>query len=76
MATMSLPKFTKGLLVWLFSTYLVPNTQTIPPQPSSFPQPSSPSQQDQSFVDPLPSSPKISSSLSSSSLGKSLDASN
>jgi len=70
MATFSLSGFTIGLPVWLFSAYLVQDTQIVPPQPSS------PSQQHQSFVDPLPYSPKMYSSLSSSSLGKSLDASN
>lgn len=35
MATFSLPAFMIGLTVWLFSTYLVPNTQTVPPQPCS-----------------------------------------
>lgn len=35
MARLSLPRFTIGLLVWLFSTSLIQKTQTIPPQPSS-----------------------------------------
>jgi len=36
METLSLPRFTIGLPVWLFSTSLVPNVQTSP-QPSSPP---------------------------------------
>ena len=76
MATLSLPGFTIGLPIWLFSTSLALNTPIIPPQPDASPQHSSPSQHHQPFVDPLPSSPNMSSSLSSSSLGKSLDASN
>ena len=76
MATFSLPGFTIGLPVWLFSTLLAPNTPIIPPQSDASPQQSSPSQHHQPHVDPLPSSPNMSSSLSSSSLGISLDASN
>lgn len=70
MARLSLPEFIIGLPMWLFSTYSIPNTQTIPHQPSSSSQPHQP------YIDPLPSSPNMSSSPSSSSLGKSLDASN
>ena len=40
-------RFTIGLLVWFFSTSLVPNTQNSPPQPSF------PSQQHQPHVDPF-----------------------
>ena len=76
MATLSLPGFTIGLLIWLFSTSLAPNTSIVPPQPNASPQQSSPSQHHQPSVDPLPSSPNFSSSISSSSLGESLDASN
>ena len=76
MATLSLPGFTIGLPIWLFSTSLAPNTPTVPPQPNASPQQSSPSQHHQPSVDPLPSSPNISSSVSSSSPGKILDASN
>src|SRR5271168_2502659 len=76
MATLSLSGFTIGLPIWLFSTSLAPNTPIVPPQPNASPQQSSPSQHHQPFVDPLPSSPNISSSISSSLLGKSLDASN
>ena len=76
MATFTLPRFMISLPVWLFSTSLIPNTQTIPPQVIFSPQPSSPSQH-QPHVDSLPSSPNMSSSLSSSSsLGKRLDATN
>jgi len=76
MATMSLPRFMIGLWVCLFSISLIPNTQTISPQPSFSPQPSSSSQHHQPHVDPLTSLPNISSCLSSSSLGKTFDASN
>ena len=76
MATLSLPGFTIGLPIWLFSTSLALNTQIFPPQPNASPHHSSPSQHHQPFVDPLPYLPNMSSSLSSSSLGKSLDASN
>ena len=76
MATLSLPGFMIGLPVWLFSTYLIPNTPIILAQPIFSPQPSSPYQHHQPIVDPLPSSSNMSSSPSSSLLGKSLDASN
>ena len=76
MATLSLPGFTIGLPIWLFSTSLAQNTPIVPPQPNASPQQSSPSQHHQPSVDPLPSSPNFSSSISSSSPGKSLDASN
>ena len=76
MATLSLPGFTIGLPVWLFSTSLASNTPIVPPQPDASPQHSSPSQHHQCHVYPLPFSPNMSSTLSSSSLGKSLDASN
>lgn len=70
MATLSLPGFTIGLPIWLFSTSI------FPPQPNASPQQNSPSQHHQPSIDPLPSSPNFSSSVSSSSLGKSLDDSN
>jgi len=76
MATLSLPGFTIGLPIWLFSTSLAPNTPIVPPQPNASPQQSSPSQHHQTSIDLLPSSPNFSSSIYSSSLGKSLDASN
>lgn len=76
MATLSLLRFKICLSVWLFSTSLIQNTQIIPLQSDALPQPSSPSQHHQPHVDPLPSSLNMSPSLSSSSLGKSLDASN
>ena len=72
MATLSLPGFTIGLPIWLFSTSLAPNTPIVPPQSNASPQQSSPSQRHQPSVDRLPASPNF----SSSSLGKSLDASN
>ena len=64
-ATLSLLEFTIGLLVWLFSTPMVPNVQ-IAPQPNS-PPPGQHQPQVDPKVNPLPSSPIISSSLSSSS---------
>ena len=76
MVTLSLSGFTIGLMIWLFSTSLGANTPIVPPQPDASPQQSSPSQNHQAHVDPLPSSPNISSSVSSSSLGKILDATN
>ena len=76
MDTFSLPGFTIGLPIWLFSTSLASNTQIVPPQPDASPQQISPSQHHKHHVDPLPSSPNIYSSLYSSSLGKILDASN
>jgi len=63
MFTLSLPRFNIGLLVWLFSTSLIQNTQTISPKLSKS------SQHHQPLVNPLPSSPNISSSIFSSSLG-------
>ena len=70
MATLSLPRLTVGLHVWLFSTSLVPNvlptSQSVPP----------PEQHHvDSKVDLSPSSP-VSTSSSSTSLGESLDSSN
>ena len=76
MATLSLLGFKIGLLVWLFSASLALKAPIVPPQSDASPQQSSSSQHPQPHVEPLPSSPNISSSLSSSSLGKSLDASN
>ena len=55
MATLSLPRFTIGLPIWLFSTLLASNTQIVPPQIDASPQESSPSQHHQPHVDPLPS---------------------
>lgn len=49
MATLSLPGFTISLLVWLFSTSLIPNTLIVPAQLSS------PYQHHQPTIDPLPS---------------------
>jgi len=74
MATLSLPRFTIGLPVWLFSTSLVPNVQ-IDSQPSSPPSEQYQPQVD-TKVDPLPSSHFVSSYLSSSSHGESIDYSN
>lgn len=73
MTALSLPGFTIGFPVWLFSTSLVSNVQTTPQlsppyekhQPQVDPQ-----------VDPLPSSPIVSSSLSSSLPGESIGVSN
>lgn len=64
MAMLSLLGFMIGLLVFLFSTSLVPNTQVASLQ------------QHQPLVYPLPSSPIMSSSLFSSSLGEIINASN
>lgn len=69
-ATLSLLGFTIGLPIWLFSTSLAQSTPIVPPQQSS------PSQHHQPSVDPLPSSPNFSSSISCSSPSKSFDASN
>jgi hypothetical protein len=68
-ATLSLPGFTIGLPVWLFSTPVIPNSLGASNA-------SPPPQEHQPHVDPFPSSPIVSSSLSSSSPGESLDASN
>lgn len=74
MATLSLPGFTIGLLVWLFSTSLVQNVvislqSSTPPTGQNQP-PFDPN------VDPLPSSSVISSSPSSSSPSESIGTSN
>jgi len=73
MATLSVPGFTNGFLVWLFSTPMIQNVQTSP-QPSS-----PPPKQYQPLVEPkvdsLPSSLFRSSSSPSSSSGESLQAS-
>ncbi len=73
MATLSLPEFTIGFPVWLFSSPMVMNIQTSS-QPSS-----PPPEQHQPHVDPkvnpLPSSPIASSSHSPSSPGESIDSS-
>ena len=76
MATLPLLGFTIGLPMWLFSTSLIPNKKTIPPQPSFSPQPSSSSQHHKPLIDPIPSSPNMSYAPSSSSLGKSHNDSN
>jgi len=74
MATLSLPGFTIGLPVWLFSTSLVQNI-VISPQLST-----PPTRQNQPpvdpKVDPLPSSLVFSSSPSSSSPDESIYTSN
>jgi hypothetical protein len=68
-ATLSLPRFTIGLPIWLFSTLVIPNalgaSNAIPPP-----------QEHQPLVDPFPSLPVGYSSLSSSMPGESRDASN
>ena len=74
MATLSLPRFTIGLLVWLFSTSLVQNF-AISPQSSTPPTGKNQPPFDPK-VDPLPSSSVFSSSPSSSSPGESIDTSN
>jgi hypothetical protein len=77
-ATLSLPGLTIGLLVWLFSTQIIPNTVSGSVVRTS-------PQERQPHVDPSPSSPVRSSSpsslarssfVSSSSLSKSSKASN
>jgi hypothetical protein len=68
-ATLSLPGFTIGLPVWFFSTLVIPNAPS-----ASYAIP--PPQEHQPHVDPFPSSPVGSSSLSSSSPGESINASN
>jgi len=74
METLSLPRFTIGFPVWLFSTSLVPNVQTTS-QPIS-PPPKQYQPQDDPKIDPLPSSPLWSSSSSSCSYGESCKVSN
>ena len=74
MATLSLPGFTIGLPVWLFSTSLVQNVvislqSSTPPTGQNQP-PIDPK------VDPLPSSLVVSSSPSSSSPSESIDTTN
>jgi hypothetical protein len=67
--TLTLPKFTIGLPVWFFSTPVIPNdpsASNVSPLP----------QEHQPHFDTLQSSPVVFSSLSSSSPGESLDASN
>lgn len=73
-ATLSLPGFTIGFPVWFFSTTMVLNIQTTP-QPNS-PPPEQYQPQVYPKVGPLPSSHVISSSLSSTLHGQSLDSSN
>ena len=60
MATLSLPGLTIGLLVWLFSSPVIPCTPV-----ASDPNPSS--QEPQPYVDPSPSSLDVSSPISPSS---------
>ena len=60
MATLSLPRLTIGLPVWLFSSPVTPCTLV-----ASNPNPSS--QEHQPHVDPSPSSPDVSSPISTSS---------
>ena len=74
METFSLPRFTIGFLVCLFLTPMVLNVQNVS-QPSS-PPPEQYQPQVDPKVDPLSSSPIISSSLSFSSPGERLDSSN
>jgi hypothetical protein len=68
-ATLTLPRFTVRLPIWLFSTLMVPNSPVAT-------QESSPHQENQPHIDPFPSSPVTSSSLSSSSPGEIIDPSN
>jgi hypothetical protein len=77
-ATLSLPGLTIGLLVWLFSTQVIPNAVSASVTRT-------PPQEHQPHVDPLPSSPVSSSSpsslarspfVSSSSSSESPEASN
>ena len=68
MATLSLPGLTIGLPIWLFSIPVVPCTPvTSNPNPSS--------QEHQPHVDPSPSSPDVSSPVSTSSPVESCSAS-
>ena len=60
MAMLSLPGLTIGLLIWLFSSPVIPCTPV-----ASDPNPSS--QEHQPHVDPSPSSPDVSSPVSTSS---------
>lgn len=80
MVMLSLPRFTIGLAVWLFSTFLAPNV-LISLQLGSLPRKSSPpSEEDQprvdTHIDPFSSSLVWSSSSSSSSSGESLKVGN
>jgi len=75
MATFSLPRFI-GLHVWLILAYLIPNTLIALAQTIFSPELISPCQHHQCAVDPSPSSSNVSSSISSSSVGKILNASN
>ena len=74
MATLSLPGFTIGLPVWLFSTSLVQNVVISPK--SSTPSTGQNQPPIDPEVDPLPSSSFVSSSPSSSSLGESIGTNN
>ena len=60
MVTLSLPRLTIGLPVWLFSSPVIPCTPV-----ASDPNPSS--QEHKPHLDPSPSSPDVSSSISTSS---------
>lgn len=68
-ATLSHPRFIMGLSIWFFSTLMVSNS----PDALSV---SPPPQKNQPHVDPFPSSPIDTSSLSSSLSSESLDPSN
>ena len=74
METFSISIFTIGFLVWLFSTPMVLNVQTASQLISP------PREERQPHVDPkvepFPSSPMVSSPLSPSSPGESIDSSN
>lgn len=74
MTTLSLPRFTISLPVWLFSTTLVQNV--VISSQSSTPTTGQNQPLVDSKVDPLPSLSVVSSSPSSSSLGESIDTSN
>jgi hypothetical protein len=67
--TLSLPGFTIGLAVWLFSTLVIPNYPSVSNA-------SPPPQENKTHVDPLPSSPIRSYSLYSSSPSEIINASN
>ena len=69
MDTLSLPRLTIGLPVWLFSSLVIPCTLV-----SSDPNPSS--QEHQTHVDPSSSSPDVSSLVSPSSPVESCSTSN
>jgi len=74
MEMVSLPRFTIGFPVLFFSTTMVPNVKTAS-QPS-YPPPEQYQPQFDNKLDPLPSSPIVSSSLSSSLPSESIYSSN